>query len=106
MKPKCVNCGTSDYVELTTYGVDIVGVIGSVLGYRTIFVKGAMLGAKMGASIGSYLTPVVGTVVGGVAGGLGGALGGYLTGVKIGEKIDKHLIRVYKCIKCGKYIRV
>jgi hypothetical protein len=47
------------------------------------------------------VVPVVGTAAGGIVGCLAGALAGFVTGTKLGEKVDKHVIKVYKCVKCG-----
>jgi phage tail tape-measure protein len=96
-KPKCPNCGTSDYVVL----------VKTITKYTTI--GGGAAGAAAGAYVANKATEgtdnvvvkfgaiITGTIVGSI---LGGAITGTKLGKELGEKIDES-IGLYRCNKCG-----
>jgi phage tail tape-measure protein len=108
-KPKCVFCGTGAYVEPLSYCEKTGTVIGGVLGSGILATKEAAIGSALGATLGSVV-PVVGNAAGGVLGGALGILTGILTGAlaggTVGSKLDDHVIRIYRCHKCGRTIKV
>ena len=50
-KPRCVICGTSGHVELTSHGEDIGAAAGGVIGYGVLTAKGASIGAMVGSVV-------------------------------------------------------
>ena len=80
-KLKCPNC-EGNYMSPKNNGQRFGSILGGILGVAT----------RLGASIG------------GPAGALASALAGSLAGQKLGQVIDDHVIRSYRCTKCGKEI--
>jgi len=79
-KPKCPNCGS--YMAPKNNGQRVGSILGGILAVAT----------RLGASIANP------------AGALALLLAGSLTGQKLGQVIDDHVIRSYRCTKCGKEI--
>ena len=48
----------------------------------------------------------MGAIVSGPAGTVAALLAGAVTGQKIGEIIDDHVLRRYRCVKCGMEINL
>ena len=72
----------------------------SFIGGSSGLTSGIMSGMTLGAEIGTFAGPV-GTVVGAMLGGLGGTTAGLFFGHVSGHLIDKDVIGVYHCPKCG-----
>jgi outer membrane lipoprotein SlyB len=82
-KPKCPSCGGS-YMVPKNNAQRVGTIVGGILG-----VAGRL-----------------GSVIGGPAGAVAALLAGALTGQKVGQVIDDHVIRSFRCTKCGKEINL
>jgi outer membrane lipoprotein SlyB len=77
-KLKCPNC-EGNYMVPNDYAQTVGTVVGGTFG----------LLARMGA------------IVSGPVGTLAAVLAGAVTGQKLGEVLDDHVIKRYRCTKCG-----
>ena len=80
-KPKCPGCG-GNYMAPQNMAQRIGAVLGSILG----------------------VVGKLGSIFKGPAGVLAALLAGALTGQKVGQVFDDHVLRRYRCTKCGKEI--
>ncbi len=78
---KCPHCGTNEYMTPCDTAQKVGTPLGMAVGLASRFLGGAILG--------------------GPAGALAALLAGAVAGQKLGELIDDHVIRTYRCSKCG-----
>jgi len=83
-RPKCPRCGSDGYMSPKNHAQRVGTVLGGTLGVL----------ARLGA------------IVSGPAASVAALLAGAVTGQKIGEIVDDHVIRRYRCVKCGMEINL
>jgi hypothetical protein len=84
-KPICPECNSTDYVVLVNTNQKVGTAFGGAIGFIVTVVR-------TGITI----------ALGGPGRALAGLLAGAAVGNKVGELIDRNIVCLYKCNRCGK----
>jgi predicted nucleic-acid-binding Zn-ribbon protein len=103
---ECPKCGSRHCQLRTTAqktGVVVGGVLGAIIAAG---LSGATTGAVIGASIATEesrrsIDLIMGTIGGAMVGFAWGAIAGYT----VGAEIDRNVLRIHQCLKCGSEFR-